>query len=108
MWIGKEELRLLKELKTAAEHKAHFFEQLNIQLSRENRRLIERLLAKADVPLVESPDNIIQNVLKSAQQDYSEEGGDLFEDDDTGEPVIRDAKDEAKHEQESDKMEMQP
>jgi len=108
MWVNKKTYQLIIELKQAAEHKAHFFEQLNIQLSRENRRLIERLLAKADVPLVESPDNIIQNVLKSTQQDYSEEGGDLFEDDDTGKPVIRDAKDEAKQKQESDQMEMQP
>ena len=109
MWISRRAYQLTLELKQASEHKAHFFEQLNVQLARENRRLIERLLAKADVPLVESPDNMIQNVMNGVKQDYIEQGdGDMFEDDDTGEPVIRDAKDEAKQRQESDKMEYQP
>jgi hypothetical protein len=108
MWINRKAYQLLIELKQASEHKAHFFEQLNTQLVRENRRLIERLLAKADVPLVESPDNVIQSVLKAVQQDYSEEGGDLFEDE-MGDPIIpRDSKEEAKRVSESDRMEMQP
>lgn len=109
MWISRRAYQLILELKQAAEHRARFFEQLNTQLSRENRRLIERLLAKNNIPIAESPDNLIQETLQSVKQDYREEfNGDMFEDDDTGEPIIRDAKDEAKREQESDRMEMQP
>jgi hypothetical protein len=108
MWISKKTYQLMVELKQAAEQKARFFEQLNIQVTRENRRLIERLLAKNNIPMAESPENLIQNVVKGVEQEYAEQGGDIFEDDDMGEPVIRDAKDEARREQESDKMEMQP
>lgn len=108
MWISRVTYNLLNELKTAAEQKAHFFESINIQLTRENRRLIERLLAKNNVPLVESPDNIIQQVVAGAQNDYKEEIGDIFEDE-LGESVIpKDANDERKRAQESDQMEYQP
>jgi len=107
VWISRTEYKLLQELKIAAEHKAQFFESLNAQLSRENRRLIERLLAKNNVPLVESPDNVIKNVLETAEQASISEHMDIFEDE-MGDPVIRDAKDEAKQQQESDSLEMQP
>lgn len=108
VWISRVTYSLLVELKTAAEHKAHFFEQLNIQLSRENRRLIERLLAKNNVPLVESPDNVIKDVLNSVGEEQIDEGMDLFEDE-MGEPVIpRDANDEKRLKQGSDHLEMQP
>ena len=109
MWVGREQYRLLQELKQAAEHKARFFEQLNIQLTRENRRLIERLLAKNNIPMAESPENLVKEVLSGVEQEYKEEfNGDMFEDDDTGEPIIKDAKDQARQQQESDRMEMQP
>ena len=107
MWISKQEYRLLNELKTAAEHKAQFFESLNVQLSRENRRLIERLLAKNNIPLVESPDNVIQKVVEQQDQVLAEDMN-LFEDE-MGDPVIpRDSKEERKLQEESDTMEYQP
>lgn len=109
MWISRQAYNLMLELKQAAEQKASFFEQLNIQVTRENRRLIERLLAKNNIPMAESPENLVQSVMDGVKQEYTEEfNGDMFEDDDTGEPIIRDAKDEAKQQQESDRMEMQP
>lgn len=109
MWIGRKEYQMLVELKQASEHKAKFFEQLNFQLTRENRRLIERLLAKNNIPMAESPDNLIQQAIANTVDNYKEESnGDIFEDDDSGEPIIRDAKDELKQQQESDRMEMQP
>ena len=108
MWISRQAYNLLVELKAAAEHKAQYFESFNMQLARENRRLIERLLAKHDVPLVDSPDNIIRTTLKNTKESQLSDVEDLFEDDDTGEPVIRDANDERRQAQESDAMEMQP
>ena len=107
MWISRQAFNLLNELKTASEHKARFFEQLNQQLARENRRLIERLLAKNNVPLVESPDNVIKQVLNQPDQVLAEDL-DLFEDE-LGEPVIpKDSKEERKLREESDTMEYQP
>ena len=107
MWISRKTYNLMQELKTVAEHKALYFEAHSRLLARENRRLIERLLAKHDVPLVDSPENIIKEIIKDDGNVI--DGMDLFEDE-FGDPVItpRDANDERKRNEESDSMEYQP
>ena len=114
MWIRFREYQLLLELKAAAEAKARHFEDLAFTLQRENRRLLASLLNKRDISLVEHPDNIEEQTerkVKDIIDGAPMEDFDIFEEsNEEGEPVLapRNAKEQARQEQESDSMEMQP